>query len=367
MERLSLRIVTPLAACLLAVFALAACNGDDNGGMPTATLPPTGTATATSTATSTRPPGTAEAGPAIDAGNAASLAQAGEFEADNVQQLAWSMDGALLLVSDQAIDEYNEASGALERVLEVPGPQRVLALSRGGGIAAVEDSGAVRLVAVPTGSDLTTLEPGAMSRAADFYNDGEGVALVAGDRIAVTLWDTMTGQQTAELTGFETAAPVYNLVMSPDGKQAAWVSRATVQFHDVTTNTLGPRLELDDFASKAVFAPGGTRLLTLTGAQTGGQVGGLLQLWTPANGEETLRITGTAIFTDAAFTPDGNLIATGSDQGITFWSALDGNEAGALDAGGSVRQLSISPDGTTLATVSDEGGEHLVGRLWRLL
>jgi hypothetical protein len=276
------------------------------------------------------------------------------------------MDGALLLVSDQAIDEFDAASGQTRRIYEVAEPARILGVSEGGGIAAIEDGGAVRLVAVPTGSDLRTLQPGSATSAADFYSDGKAVALVSQDRIGATLWETATGQRTAELAGFETAAPVYNLVMAPDGDRAAWVSRATVQFHDVTANSLGARVELDDFASKAVFSPDGTRLLTLTGAQSGGQIGGLLQLWDPANGQEALRITGTSIFADAAFTPEGKLIATGGEGGATFWAASDGHQVTTLPAAGNVRQLSVSSDGTMLATISDEGGEHLVGRLWRV-
>jgi WD40 repeat protein len=139
-----------------------------------------------------------------------------------------------------------------------------------------------------------------------------------------------------------------------------------VQFHDVTANSLGARVELDDFASKAVFSPDGTRLLTLTGSQSGGQLGGLLQLWDPANGQEAKRITQSGLFTDAAFTPTGSLIVTGSEDGVTFWAASDGHQVGTLPAAGNVRQLSVSTDGTVLATVSDEGGEHLVGRLWRV-
>jgi WD domain, G-beta repeat len=93
------------------------------------------------------------------------------------------------------------------------------------------------------------------------------------------------------------------------------------------------------------FSPDGR---TFTGSTQG------LVLWETVTGRERLRTGKTASFQDAAFSPDGRLLAAGALDGAVFvFDAADGTELAKLEGHtGSVRSLAFSPDGNLLATGS---------------
>ena len=339
-------LITLTAATLL----LAGCQGK------TPTPASTPTVAATPTATPTPPPP-----PAIGTANAAQLRAAGSFTAAQVQRMTWSTKGALWVVSSSRVDTVAPDTGAVTKVLEVPAAERILAVDPGG-LAAVAAGATVRLVDVATGTTRHTLAAGGGVNAASFF--GTKVVLVSGDAIGASIWDTGTGAKTGTLSGFQTAAPVYNVVVSPDGARSAWVSRATLQCGDAAANTLGPRVQLEDFVSTYAFAPDGRLFATTTGTQgSGGAITGRVQIWDPATGLETRRFEQSALFGALAFAPKEPLLATGGD-GFTLWSTVDGRPLlnVPLAEAGKVRQVAFSTDGATLATLADDGS----GKIWRV-
>ena len=344
-----------LAGLAAGVMLLSACRGTAPAATPTATA-------TTSTPTASASP-TPVAAPVITSTTAAQLHATGSFSATQVQRLGWSASGTLWVVSTTRIDAVAPTTGALTKVYEVQSPDRILALSPAG-IAAVT-SGAqgtpVRLVDIATSKTTQTLATDGITNAASFF--GTKAALVSGDTIGATIWDITSGAKTGTLSGFQTAAPVYNVTISPDGARDAWVSRATVQFGDVNANTLGARIQLDDFAGAYAFAPDGNSFATATGVQgTGNAIAGRVQLWDPGTGKEIRRFDQSALFGAVAFAPKEHLIATGGD-GFTVWSTDDGKSVGSASVGdaGKVRQIAVSPDGTSIATVADDGS----GKIWR--
>jgi WD40 repeat protein len=68
-------------------------------------------------------------------------------------------------------------------------------------------------------------------------------------------------------------------------------------------------------------------------------------------------------FTSVAYSPDGNLLAAGSESGrVRLWTAR-GRVVRVLDGHkGAVRSLSFAADGKTLATAGEDG----TARLWEL-
>lgn len=201
-----------------------------------------------------------------------------------------------------------------------------------------------------------------VTNSASFF--GSKVVLVEGDAIGASTWEVGSGAQAGAISGFQTAAPVYNVVVSPNGARAAWVSRATLQFGDVNADTLGARIQLEDFIVAYAFAPD-SKLFASTVAVpgAGGTLVGRVQLWDPATGAEVRRLNQPSIFAALGFAPREHLIATGSEC-LTLWSTDDGTSVGSVPVAdaGKVRQVAFSPDGSMLATIADDGR----GTIWRL-
>lgn len=338
-----------LAALATGLALLAGCRGTT----PVASTP-TAATTPTATATPTAPS-------AITSTTAGQLRASGTFTAAQVQRVLWSAQGALWVASTTRIDAVAPASGALTKVYETQAPERILAIDPNG-IAAVASGTTVRLVQIATGTTLKTLSTGDITNAASF--SGPKVLLVAGEAIGASIWEIGSGTKVGTLSGFQTAAPVYNVVLSPDGARDAWVSRATVQFGNANANTLGARLQLEDFAGAYSFAPDGRAFAVSTAVPgAGGALVGRVHLYDAATGTELRRLDGPALFAGLAFAPKEHLLATGGD-GFTVWSTDDGKAVGSVTPAeaGKVRHLAFSTDGSTLVTIADDGS----GKVWRV-
>jgi len=351
----------PIRLFALAVLLLvSACSGGE-GARPSAT------ATTPAPTPSSSPTPTPTPAAAIEAANAAALRPGATFKADAAQRLVWSSTGVLWVVGTRTIDEVDPATGTGKHVFELREPERILALSPEGLVATTGEgptgsATSVRLRQLGFTDPRHTLDVDGVTTAATFFG-GNRVALVSGAHIRVSIWDTATGQRVGELTGFETASPVYNVAISDDGTRAAWVARATLQFMDAAAKQLGARVQTADFIGAYAFAPDGRTFASATGVQgANGTIEGRVQLWDPATGTERRRLTPAGPPLTLAFAPSAPLIAVGG-AGVTFWSTADGSRAGALDeaAAGDVRLLAFSRDGATLATFSEDG----TVRFWR--
>src|SRR5687768_13679293 len=113
------------SACAAAVSMLLlfiAC-GEEDVPPATPTLTETPTAAAAPTATAIALP------PAIDPTNAEKLRKVAEFEVNAPTGLAWSSDGALRVLSQTGIDEYDPHSGRTGRIFETGPNELAMAVS----------------------------------------------------------------------------------------------------------------------------------------------------------------------------------------------------------------------------------------------
>jgi WD40 repeat protein len=85
-------------------------------------------------------------------------------------------------------------------------------------------------------------------------------------------------------------------------------------------------------------------------------------LWRLCHGDRFTLAGHTDLITAVAFSPDGQMLATGSyDQTVKLWDVAAGRERIRLEGhGGEVRAVAFSPDGTTLATANADR----TARLW---
>jgi WD40 repeat protein len=103
-----------------------------------------------------------------------------------------------------------------------------------------------------------------------------------------------------------------------------------------------------DFTSVA-FSPDGTVLAA-------GSQDGTISLWNAATGRKTAVLTTDFFIRSLAFSPDGKTLAAGGDSGdVILWNTATRKQVSTLAMSSPVGTLAFSPDGKTLAAGDDDG------------
>ncbi|MEV4493838.1 trypsin-like peptidase domain-containing protein [Micromonospora coxensis] len=186
--------------------------------------------------------------------------------------------------------------------------------------------------------------------------DGTLAALAATDG-SVTLWDTESHRQVAELTGTDGGLPIVEF--SPDGSilgTAHSTERAEhrLRLWDVRTRTLIRSLPGD--ALSMTFSQDGTSLATASRNEP------TIVLWEVASGRRVRSYDKGGAAFGVAFSPDGSLLAAGGgDNSVQVWQTVTGRRVAVL-AGHEkyVTSTDFSPNGQLLASGSADG----TVRLW---
>ncbi|MEM9004750.1 MAG: AAA-like domain-containing protein [Cyanobacteria bacterium P01_F01_bin.86] len=190
----------------------------------------------------------------------------------------------------------------------------------------------------------------------------------------VKLWDV----QGNEINSFDAHTSISNIALSPDGNTIAAAGLAsTVKLWDVQGNEINSLEGHNSFVLSVAFSPDGNTIATASADHT-------VRLWDRAGKEiNTLsaerRIMGGYLtgFYSVAFSPDGNTIAAvSSDRDIIIWN-MEGDELNTIEAHRNtfearnadrgdgtmeILDMAFSPDGNTIATASDD---HTV-ELWNM-
>ena len=224
----------------------------------------------------------------------------------------------------------------------------------------------IKLWDVGTGKELRTLSGHtARVRSVAFSPDGKVLASGADDKIK--LWGVETGEEVRTFT-----RSAGSVAFSPDGKTLVSCTSYNIRLWDVITGeelhtlTWYADIDTDLFKSSinsVAFSPDGALLAS-------GACDDTISLWDVSTGRELCTRTGhTDDVTSVAFSPDGSVLASGSwDDTIKLWDVATGRELSTLSGGGNtnpnvswlssggdVDSVVFSPDGSILASGSDSG------------
>ncbi|HEX4145425.1 MAG TPA: hypothetical protein VHY91_18110 [Pirellulales bacterium] len=211
-----------------------------------------------------------------------------------------------------------------------------------------------------------------------FYYVGfspDGKYLVAGggapndaDKIQLAVWDVATREQLYKLS--DIPRRIVSAAVSPDSKTLATANGNAIVMRDLAT---GAERSRTDEASRPVervwFSPDGS----LLAAAGGDSNDGVVTLWDPATGKVAGTLTGHARDVRAlAFTHDGKTLATGGgDCSIRLWNVATRQQTGVLQESAAqndpkaesaaILAVAYSPDGNSVATASEDGRVSVYG------
>jgi WD40 repeat protein/tRNA A-37 threonylcarbamoyl transferase component Bud32 len=301
-----------------------------------------------------------------------------------VTSVAFSPDGQRLASSgrDQTVRVWDAGTG--HEVLTLQGHTsnvRGVAFSPDGQrLVSASNDGTVRIWDARTGQQARTLK-GHTGSVWDLAFRPEGLRLASAlEDGTVRVWEARS-----DLTLKGHTDAVCSLVFSPDGQRLAGASRdqtakvwdartgeevLTLREHgvlqDLAASTVGllgsplgpgpllgaaaldPRRALADSFNWAAFSPDGQRLAT-------GSRGRTVRVWDAHTGQAILSLQGHTSFVECvAFSPDGQRLASASlDQTVRIWDAHSGEEVFTLKGHtDTVWCVAFSPDGRRLASSS---------------
>lgn len=210
-----------------------------------------------------------------------------------------------------------------------------------------------------------TIDPGFQILSFSIAKDGTSVLVNSAQEIRSVFYKIDTGEVVYDLSGFETAAPVYDSTLSGDGKYIVWHARGTFAVQNTADGSFGKTISLWDFASSYALSSDNKTLAV--GIINDDYENGTVMFFDPEKGMETgLAILGKTAPSSLIFSADGSALWAADLNTVykidpqTFevnvqWTAADANEADVR-----ISQIALSPDGSSLAVLLSSGKLYLV-------
>ncbi|RYP42862.1 hypothetical protein DL768_010175 [Monosporascus sp. mg162] len=283
-----------------------------------------------------------------------------------VKSVAFSPDGSRITSGsdDSTVRIWDTKSGKEVRKLKGhSGSVCSVAFSPDGSRIISSGGNTVRLWDAKSGEEIRKLKGHSNSvNRVIFSPDGSRIASGSDDH-TVRIWDAKFGKEVRKFEGHSDS--VTSVAFSPDGSRVISGSHdCTVKIWDAKFGKEVRKLEgHSDWVRSIIFSPDNNRIASGSDDNT-------VRIWDTRSGKEIRRLEGHSDSVDSViFSPDGSRIATGSDDNtVRIWDTKSGKEVHKLEGhshwGKEVRKLEghndsvdsvvFSPDGNRIATGSDD-------------
>jgi WD40 repeat protein len=355
--------------CLLLtlLFTLSSCSPANlPAQVPTATFTPTLALTSTPipTLAPTPIPLTAQV---ITSANTGLLKAAGEVKIQQPLRLVWANNNLTFwVVNDTNATRYNSQTFAIEFSFDAVSPGRILDSSADGvSIAYDSDNQGTIHILNQIQNRTLVINPGSLYGNATFSPDGTLLAVTSMDELQVTLWDTNTGSKVTSLTGYQTAAPVYDAAVGADDKTLIWHSRGTIQLQNINSQKMGAIFSHEDFVMGFALTRNGNILASAAGGTINGNYTPVIYIWDANSANSLAKLPYPDSFSTLTFSPDGQILASASAGNLILWDMTTFKVINIIQMQSkSISDISFSPDAKSLLTCSAE--DNLV-KLWQVL
>lgn len=210
---------------------------------------------------------------------------------------------------------------------------------------------------------VKTIEPGFTILSISVSDDGALVLADSADEIRTVVYGTVDGRQVYDLSGFSTAAPVYDSVLSADGNAVVWHSRGTFAVQNALNGEFGETISLWDFASSYALSPDNSVLAV--GIINDDYENSAVLFFDPQSGEELGRtILGTLSPHELSYSADGSVLIAADystlyridPESFELLDRLTVTEADDVR----ISRVAASPDGKAIAVLLTDGKLYLV-------
>ena len=281
----------------------------------------------------------------------------------NVQEITWALDSqALSLVTQNSDSSGNQIYGvttlnALDlstRSVFSSQDDRVVSVAPDGHTVALisKDLQSYSLVDTDQNNQIIlAATPGYLVGNISFSPDLKYIALTKQEAWEVVLFDFSSHKEVRTLSGFETAAPVFNAQFLQSPQWMTWHARATIQVQEVETGVMGQVFSHEDFVNVYALSPDGTLLASAAGKTVNNNFVQVVSIWDTSSGSEIRTLALSSPANAMQFSPDGKLLALSIGNDLQIWDPAAGTILATLSGHSDfITRLAFSPDQTTIAT-----------------
>ena len=289
---------------------------------------------------------------------------------DPVKRMVWNDSGNVLtLVTKNSVQRIAVSDPVESESFELGEKSYFLTtVSPAGVVAAISEDMNTIYLYDPESSEkaVRTIQPGFGVLSVSVSKDGSQVAANSAEQIRTVVYDAADGSVFHDLSGFGTAAPVYDSSLSDKGDALLWHARGTFALQDVADGTFGNTISLWDFASGFALSPDNKTLAV--GIINDDYENGAVIFFDPVSGQEKGRtILGETSPYEVSFSNDGTVLWA-ADAGTVYRIDPKGftldEEVNLVDTAGDdhISYLAASPDGQSAAVLMRSGELLLVNR-----